>query len=158
MASSPQPPEPAPPGKRGRLGLRHFVVLLLLLIAPGLALHRLSAQLHIHFQWLLAYSVVISLVTYAVYGADKDSAEDRTSRWRAPEKLLHGLEFAGGWPGAFLAQRLLRHKCSKFSYQLVFWAIVFLHVGAAIDYRLDWRVSRAAWHRVFPSTPPPGHP
>ena len=125
-----------------RPGLRpwHLVLLLALLIPPGLALHRLSA--FVDYRWLLAYAVVISLATYALYGADKDSAADKGSRWRAPEKLLHAFELAGGWPGAFLAQRRLRHKCSKLSYQVVFWLIVALHLGAATDYQLGWRITR----------------
>jgi uncharacterized membrane protein YsdA (DUF1294 family) len=142
MDSEPESKDVAPRTDRGRLRPRHLVFLLVLLVAPVLALHRLSA--FIPFPWLLAYAIIISLVTYALYGADKDSAQDKDSDWRAPEKLLHGLEFAGGWPGAFLAQRRLRHKSSKLSYQIVFWLIVSLHVYAATDYQLDWRLARAA--------------
>ena len=128
-------------GDEGRLRPGDLILLAALLVSPCLALHRLSA--FVDFRWLVAYGVVISLATYAVYGADKDSAQDKTSKWRAPEKLLHGLELAGGWPGAFLAQRRLRHKCSKLSYQIVFWLIVSLHVYAATDYQLNWRLARA---------------
>jgi uncharacterized membrane protein YsdA (DUF1294 family) len=110
------------------LRLWHLILLTALLVAPGLALHRLST--FIDFRWLMAYGVVISLTTYAVYGADKDSVQDKTSKWRAPETLLHGLELAGGWPGAFLAQHRFRHKCSKLPYQIVFWLIVSLHLYA----------------------------
>ena len=126
---------------KGRLRLWHLIVLLTLLISPVLALHRFSAL--IDFRWLLAYGIVISLVTYAVYGADKDSAQEKVPDWRASEKLLHGFELAGGWPGAFLAQHRFRHKCSKLSYQIVFWLIVSVHVYAATDYQLGWRLSRA---------------
>jgi uncharacterized membrane protein YsdA (DUF1294 family) len=125
----------------GRLRPWHLILLTALLVSPCLALLRLST--FIDFRWLVAYGVVISLATYAVYGADKDSAQDKTSKWRAPETLLHGLEFAGGWPGAFLAQRRLKHKCSKLSYQIVFWFIVSFHVYAATDYQLNWRLARA---------------
>jgi uncharacterized membrane protein YsdA (DUF1294 family) len=128
-------------GDEGPLRPGNLILLTALLVSPGLALHRLST--FIDFRWLVAYGVVISLATYAVYGADKDSAQDKTSKWRAPEKLLHGFELAGGWPGAFLAQRQLRHKCSKLSYQIVFWLIVSLHVYAATDYQLNWRLARA---------------
>ncbi|HTT57984.1 MAG TPA: DUF1294 domain-containing protein [Opitutaceae bacterium] len=137
------------PDAAGRLRPGHFVVLLLLVLPSGLALHRLAAV--IDYRWLLAYAIVISLVTYAVYGADKDSAADRASRWRASERLLHGLELAGGWPGAFLAQRRFRHKTAKLSYQVVFWLIVALHVAVATDYVRDWSVTRAVWHRVTQS-------
>jgi uncharacterized membrane protein YsdA (DUF1294 family) len=136
-----------PRGDESKLTSRHLVLLLALLVFPTLALHRLSAFIGIG--WLLGYAATISLLTYAVYGADKDSAQDETSRWRAPEKLLHGLELAGGWPGAFLAQRRLRHKCSKVSYQIVFWFIVTLHVYLATDYVLGWRIARALVGIVF---------
>lgn len=134
-------------GDDGHLEPWHIIALLILLIAPGLAIHRLSA--FIGLPWLLGYAASISLLTYAVYGADKDSAQDEVPGWRAPEKLLHGLEFAGGWPGAFLAQRRLRHKCSKFSYQVKFWLIVSLHVYLATDYVLGWVLARGLVHLVF---------
>jgi len=125
----------------GSLRLWHVIALLILLIPPGLALHRLSASIGIG--WLAGYSLTISLLTYAVYGADKDSAQDKRSDWRAPERLLHGLELAGGWPGAYLAQLRLRHKSSKASYQIVFWLIVSLHLYLATDYLLGWRLPHA---------------
>ena len=128
-------------GDEGHLEPWHIIALLVLLISPGLALHRLSA--FIGLPWLLGYAIAISLLTYAVYGADKDSAQEKVPDWRASEKLLHSLEFAGGWPGAFLAQRRLRHKCSKFSYQIKFWLIVSLHVYVATDYLLGWRLARS---------------
>ena len=37
------------------------------------------------------------------------------------------VELLGGWPGALLAQQLLRHKTKKTSYQGVFWLIVLVH-------------------------------
>lgn len=40
---------------------------------------------------------------------------------------LHAVELLGGWPGALLAQQLLRHKTKKTSYQVVFWLIVLMH-------------------------------
>jgi len=36
-------------------------------------------------------------------------------------------ELAEGWMGKFVAQRVLRHKNSKQSYQAGFWTIVVLH-------------------------------
>jgi uncharacterized membrane protein YsdA (DUF1294 family) len=42
------------------------------------------------------------------------------------------LQFAslvGGWPGALLAQGLLRHKSKKASFQVAFWMTVVANVG-----------------------------
>jgi len=48
------------------------------------------------------------------------------------------LRMLGGWPGAFLAQRVFRHKTSKLSYQVVFWAIVLVYQLVALDYLTGW--------------------
>jgi len=141
MASRQKDKDQSQPGNERNLKAGHVVLLFCLLIAPGLALRRLSAFVGVW--WLLGYAITISLLTYAVYGADKDSAQEKQPDWRAPEKLLHALEFAGGWPGAFLAQRSLRHKCSKVQYQIAYWLIVLLHVCAATDYLLHWPLARA---------------
>ena len=143
-------------GGAGGLRLWHLVVLLALLIPPGLALRKLSAV--IDYRWLLGYGIVISLATYALYGADKDSAVDKASKWRASEYLLHAFEFAGGWPGAFLAQQQFRHKCSKVSYQVVFWLIVALEVGVATDYHLGWRFARGIAVIFVHGAAGPGNP
>ncbi|PKO61660.1 MAG: DUF1294 domain-containing protein, partial [Betaproteobacteria bacterium HGW-Betaproteobacteria-17] len=48
-------------------------------------------------------------------------------RWRTQESTLHLFALAGGWPGALAAQKLLRHKSSKPSFQFVFWVTVILN-------------------------------
>jgi len=70
---------------------------------------------------------VMSVVTLIAYVLDKRAARD--GRRRTPEAVLHGLELLGGWPGAFLAQRVVRHKNAKVGYQVVFWMIVAVHVA-----------------------------
>ena len=81
---------------------------------------------------LLAY-VGLSLLAFLVYAFDKSAAV--SGRWRTAEKTLHVLSLAGGWPGALLAQQLLRHKSSKPSFVVAFWITVLLNVGAFV-----------AWH------------
>jgi uncharacterized membrane protein YsdA (DUF1294 family)/cold shock CspA family protein len=81
--------------------------------------------------WLLAYAVV-SVVSFVQYWLDKRSAE--TGRWRTPEKTLHLSALLGGWPGALVAQQLLRHKTRKASFQALFWLIVALHQLAWLDW------------------------
>ena len=69
--------------------------------------------------------LVMSVLTYVLYADDKSRAQ--RNDWRTSEQTLHFCEFAGGWLGGFIAQRILRHKSQKQSYQVVFWAIVTLH-------------------------------
>lgn len=114
-----------------------------MLIAPALAISKLQIDLRI----ACVYAVAVSGLAYAVYGRDK--AQARAGGQRTPEATLHLLELLGGWPGAFIAQRRLRHKCSKRQYQLVFWAIVLLYQLAAVDSLQDWRFSRALRDTLF---------
>ena len=76
----------------------------------------------------------MSLLTFALYADDKSRA--RKGQWRLPEKTLHLCELTGGWLGAFVAQRRLRHKSSKGSYQVVFWVIVAVHMVFWVDWLL----------------------
>ncbi len=73
--------------------------------------------------------LVASLVAFVAYAFDKSAA--RNGQWRTPESTLHLFALAGGWPGALLAQRLLRHKSRKQSFQFVFWVTVVLN-GCAL--------------------------
>lgn len=79
---------------------------------------------------LAAYGLV-SVVTFCLYWSDKRKAQNDS--WRTPEKILHAMELAGGWPGALVAQQVFRHKTRKVSYQVVFWLIVLLHQVFWID-------------------------
>lgn len=73
--------------------------------------------------WLLwAGLLATSLVTALAYALDKSAA--RRGRRRTPEATLHLFGLAGGWPGALLAQGLLRHKTAKDRFQAVFWVSV----------------------------------
>jgi uncharacterized membrane protein YsdA (DUF1294 family)/cold shock CspA family protein len=78
--------------------------------------------------------LVLSLAAFLAYALDKSAAE--RGRWRTQESTLHIFGLAGGWPGAILAQQLLRHKSSKQEFQTTFWLTVMLNGGALI-----WLVS-----------------
>jgi uncharacterized membrane protein YsdA (DUF1294 family)/cold shock CspA family protein len=75
----------------------------------------------------IAYAA-LSLITFAVYALDK-SAANRNS-WRTPESTLHLLGLAGGWPGALIAQQVLRHKSKKGAFLVVFWGTVAINCAA----------------------------
>jgi uncharacterized membrane protein YsdA (DUF1294 family)/cold shock CspA family protein len=99
-----------------------------------------------HFTWTtrnplpLVLYPIMSLVTYFLYADDKSRAKRKD--WRTPEQTLHLCELAGGWLGGFIAQRLLRHKSQKESYQSVFWMIVIIHY---ITWLLWLFFGRALW-------------
>ncbi len=100
--------------------------LLALLLLCGLPVYGVVTYWTSGVGWLpAAIYALMSVVAFALYGYDKKQA--RHSGQRTPEKLLHGIELLGGWPGALLAQQVFRHKTRKFSYQLLFWLIVLLH-------------------------------
>ncbi|WP_213954034.1 DUF1294 domain-containing protein [Variovorax sp. dw_954] len=69
----------------------------------------------------LAVLLVISLSTFFIYGLDKSAAE--AGRWRTSETTLHMLSLLGGWPGAWCAQRLFRHKVRKPDFMAVYWTM-----------------------------------
>jgi uncharacterized membrane protein YsdA (DUF1294 family) len=68
-----------------------------------------------------------SALTFLAYASDKTAAKN--NRWRTRESTLHLCSLAGGWPGALFAQRLLRHKSRKGSFQITFWFTVVLNCG-----------------------------
>lgn len=77
--------------------------------------------------WVPLGYLAMSLIAFTAYSIDKARARD--NGWRISEKTLHLLEFFGGWPGALVAQQLLRHKNRKTEYQVAFWIIVLVSVA-----------------------------
>jgi len=126
----------------GRFTVTHLLALIGLLVLPAVAAQRLP--LHPVLFW--GFVIVLTAFTYAMYAHDKQLA--RAGAWRLPEAALHLFELLGGWPGAFIAQRRLRHKCAKTSFKFVFWLIVLLHQFVALDSLMDWKLSRAIGERV----------
>ncbi|MBX9792954.1 MAG: cold shock and DUF1294 domain-containing protein [Burkholderiaceae bacterium] len=104
---------------------------------------------YVVFRWgfsapvLLAY-LGLSLAAFLAYAFDKSAAV--SGCWRTAEQTLHLFSLAGGWPGALIAQQLLRHKTSKPSFVSAFWVTVLLNIGAFV-----------AWHAgLLPLPRPPG--
>ncbi|WP_423599578.1 DUF1294 domain-containing protein [Roseateles sp. MS654] len=100
-------------------------------LVPGFALLVLLT----HLAWPLPRGLwgtylAMSFATFLVYALDKRAA--RLGQWRVKESTLHGLALLCGWPGALLAQHLLRHKSAKPSFRRLFWLSVALNILAFV--------------------------
>ena len=76
---------------------------------------------------LLQYAI-FSIVSAVMHAADKRRAV-RNKR-RIPERSLHSMELVGGWPGAILATRMLKHKTNIPRYMWTLYGIGAAHVVA----------------------------
>ena len=95
-------------------------------------------------QIILFVYLFMSGLCYWIYRTDKNYAKNKERR--VPEKTLHAFEFFGGWPGGLIAQRTLRHKNKKFSYQIKFWLIVVFHFIVWYDYLI---LNQQLMHQVI---------
>jgi uncharacterized membrane protein YsdA (DUF1294 family)/cold shock CspA family protein len=122
-------PSPSPPTTASGPGVvaLTFAFVFLAFVAGAVAAGKLP------FLVLVAY-LTASCVAYLAYVFDKAAA--LKGQWRTPESTLHLFSLAGGWPGAMFAQRTLRHKTQKQSFQLAYWATVVLNCAA-----LGWLLS-----------------
>lgn len=75
---------------------------------------------------ILIWYLTVSLITFAIYGKDKLAA--KFDYWRTSENTLHFLSIIGGWPGAMLAHKLIRHKSKKEEFRFLFWVTVIVNI------------------------------
>lgn len=106
-------------GSSGRWGL-WLAVLFMVFVLAGAWLGKLP-------RLVPAIYLAASLLALVTYAWDKSAA--RRGAWRTQENTLHLIALVGGWPGALLAQRLLRHKSQKASFLAIFWVTVLLNGG-----------------------------
>lgn len=78
--------------------------------------------------WVLPAFFGLNLFTFFAYWQDKWAAGQ--GNWRISESTLHLWSLAGGWPGAWFAQQVLRHKSRKQSFRETYWATVLLNCAA----------------------------
>ena len=83
---------------------------------------------------LTAWVLLASVCAIVLFAIDKHRA--RRGGWRIPESRLHLVEWLGGWPGAFIAMWLVRHKRRKPWY-----------VAQTIAAAITWVIA-AAWFFV----------
>ena len=79
---------------------------------------------------VLGAYLFISTFTYFAYAIDKSSAQ--AGHWRISENALQLLALAGGWPGALVAQQVLRHKTKKGFFRIVLWVAILLNCAGFV--------------------------
>lgn len=72
--------------------------------------------------------LILGGITFIAYAIDKAAAQN--NKWRTKESTLHVLSLLGGWLGALLAQKKLRHKSQKKEFQTVLWTTIILNCAA----------------------------
>lgn len=119
-------------------GLTGILVLWLVLLVAGIWMRRMP--------WVVLPGLaLLNIGTFFVYWKDKVAAEEEAIRIR--EDVLHGLALLGGWPAAWLAQQVLRHKTIKRRFQALFWLTLLVHLAALAAWVL--------WPLFNPEPPPP---
>ena len=84
---------------------------------------------------LLAYGgylILLSLITFILYFADKKKAEKK--KWRIPEKVLLLSSFLGGAFGGYPAMLIFRHKTKGEHWYFTFINILglLIHIAALV--------------------------
>jgi uncharacterized membrane protein YsdA (DUF1294 family) len=67
----------------------------------------------------LTYFVIVNVISFFQFGADKRRAEK--NKYRISERSLLLFGFAGGWLGGYLGQYYFRHKTGKLSFKIRFF-------------------------------------
>ena len=65
----------------------------------------------------LVFYIIMNLVTFILYGADK--AKAMKGKWRIPEKTLLLFAACFGGLGAFLGMKVFRHKTKHTSFRIL---------------------------------------
>lgn len=75
---------------------------------------------------LLTVLIAINVISFLIYAVDKYKA--KKGYWRIKETTLHLMSLIGGWPGAALAQKLLKHKNRKVAFQIRYWLTIVVNI------------------------------
>lgn len=76
--------------------------------------------------FILIYLIIINLISFVIYGVDKNKAKKRL--WRIPEATLLGLALIGGSVGAYIGMKSFHHKTKHIKFYLGVPIIFLLQV------------------------------
>lgn len=79
---------------------------------------------------LVGYLVLVNVIAFTVFGADKVRA--RKQRWRVPEKTLFLLALLGGGLGAFLGMHIFHHKTKHWYFRVFIPLILVVQIAAGV--------------------------
>jgi len=106
--------------------------------------------------FILYLYAILSTVAFAFYRVDKSAA--RLGYWRTTESVLFMLSLIGGWPGAIVAQQLMRHKSRKLSFRLKHLVFLLLNLtlfgwlfteqGQSIVWFIDANIKQLISHLI----------
>lgn len=82
--------------------------------------------------WFPLLVLGANLITFLYYYQDKISA--LKNDWRTSENTLHWFSLIGGWGGAYIAQKIFKHKHKKQSFMLTYKLTVLINCLVIILY------------------------
>ncbi|MBP3412708.1 MAG: DUF1294 domain-containing protein [Oscillospiraceae bacterium] len=82
------------------------------------------------FYKYVIYILLMSILTFVIFGVDKKKAIRR--RWRIPEVVLLGLSLMGGCFGAYLAMHFFHHKTRYARFAMGVPAMMLAHACLAL--------------------------
>ena len=76
---------------------------------------------------VIPYYILINIVSFAMYGADKYFA--KKDMWRISEKALLGVAAIGGAFGAFAGMETFRHKTKHAKFKILVPVLMVIHLA-----------------------------
>jgi uncharacterized membrane protein YsdA (DUF1294 family)/cold shock CspA family protein len=123
----------------GQVKFTGWLLLAALLFWPIAGMTKLPVAIY----WPIMQMIILSAVVFRLYAHDKRQAIHHALR--VPQTIMQLGELAGGWPGAFVAQRIFRHKSTNKSYQSIFWGIILIYQVIGADLFFDRKHSKEIW-------------
>ncbi len=107
-----------------------FIFLAFIFLFTAFVLERTLKGFLPHFYFFIYLGA--NLFVFLYYYQDKTSAIKND--WRTQESKLHWLSLLGGWGGAYIAQKLFRHKHKKASFMFTYKLTVIFNCLMVILY------------------------
>ncbi|MCF7930207.1 MAG: DUF1294 domain-containing protein [Acholeplasmataceae bacterium] len=77
--------------------------------------------------YLIAYLIIINIISFFLYGLDKKKAEK--GKWRIKETTLLLFSLIGGGVGSILGMRFFRHKTQKNKFKFGVPILTIMSIG-----------------------------